>query len=100
MSPTTLESPAYEAPPSERIVNDAGTLKKRALEILASLKRDKADSARTAATDNRRGDALVRATGRSVFDRAIADVERTIDVLERAASGITVDQSHAATRTR
>ena len=100
MSPTTLAPPAIEAPPSERIVIDAGTLKKRAMEILATLKRDKADSARAASADNRRGDALVRATGRSVFDRAIADVERTLDVLDRAAASAPRDATPVVGRVR
>ncbi len=100
MSPTTLVPPAIEAPHSERIVIDAGTLKKRAMEILATLKRDKADSVRSASADNRRGDALVRATGRSVFDRAIADVERTLDVLERASNGAPRDPTPVVGRVR
>ncbi len=82
MSPTTLVMPTEDPPTTAA---DAATLRKRAMEILATLKRDKAESARTAASDIRRGDALVRATGRSVFDRAIAEVERTLDLLDRAS---------------
>jgi hypothetical protein len=60
------------------------------MEILASLKRDKAEASRTA-SDSRRADALAKATGRSVFDRAIAEVERTLDVLDRHAGVPAVD---------
>lgn len=99
MSPITLAIPTIDAPETGSIAVDTSTLRKRATEILASLKRDKAEALRTA-TANRRGDALTKATGKSVFDRAIADVERTLDVLDRAQGMPTVETVSLSDRVR
>jgi hypothetical protein len=90
MSPITLAPSTIDAPAAGGASVDTVILRKRAMEILASLKRDQAEATRTA-SESRRGDALAKATGRSVFDRAIAEVERTLDVLDRHSGVPAID---------
>ena len=99
MSPTVLEHASVEDVQTMDVAIDAVTLRKRAMEILASLKHEKAEATR-AASSNKRSDALVKATGRSVFDRAIADVERTLEVLDRALGGPVAEPAPIADRVR